>query len=98
MKEEVSEKLTYMLNSLEHYISMDAYNVLEDSEEDPQYSAVTTANLIKCYIDVKRSLGEPTIYSTVEEYLYDIGFTSEEVKLFEKKRSVEASYYIGKQY
>lgn len=97
MKEN-SEKLTYLLNNLEYHISMDAYNVLNDSEADPQYSAVTTANLIKCYIDVKRSLGEPTPYGTVEEYLYDICFTSEDVKLFEKKRAAEACYYVGKQY
>jgi len=98
MKEDIAEKLTYLLDNLEYRISMDIYDVLDDSDEDPQYSAVTTANLIKCYIDVKQSLGQPPAYSTVEEFLYDNCFTPEDVELFEKKRSVEAAYYIGKQY
>lgn len=98
MKEIPIEKLTYLLNHLDGYIEDLIYAVLEDSEEDPQYSTVTAANLIKCYIEVEEALGHPLPYNSVEEYLRFNGHTSEEVELFEQKRLHESAYYIGKQY
>lgn len=92
------EKLTYLLQHLEGYIENVVYEVLADSEEDPQYSAVTTTNLIKCHIEVEEALGHQLPYHSVEEYLRFNCFTSEEVEAFEQKRQHEAVYYRGKQY
>lgn len=72
------------------------WDVIYDSEEDPEYSAVTTTNMIKCYIDVLKCLGEDVPYSTVKEYIrYKDGYTEEEYNIFEEKRKKEAEYYIG---
>lgn len=98
MNDLFSEKLTYLLNYLEGCIASAAHNVLTDKEDDPQYSAVTTSNLIKCYIDIKRMLGEQPEYSSVEEYLRFNCFTSAELQDFERKRLRESTYYTGKQY
>lgn len=68
MKKEFNEELKCLFNYLECCISNDAYNVLTDSNEDPQYSAVTT-NVIKYYMTIRQALGEPVPYHTVEEYL-----------------------------
>ncbi len=98
MKNVPMEKLTYLLQHLEGYIENTIYEVLADSEEDPQYSAVTATNLIKCHIEVEEALGHQLPYRSVEEYLRFNCFTSEEVEIFEQKRKHESAYYIGKQY
>ncbi len=73
-------------------------NVLEDSEEDPHYSAVTATNLVKCYIEIMEELGEELPYSDVEGFIRNIGFSEQEYLLFEKKRRKESEYYCGVQY
>lgn len=98
MKEIPIEELTCLLCALDGHIEDMCYAVLQDSEEDPQYSAVTASNLIKCYIEVEKALGHQLPYYSVEEYLRFNCFTSEEVELFEKKRLHESVYYRGKQY
>ena len=71
-------------------------NVIYDSEEDPEYSAVTTSNMIKCYIDVLKCLGEDVPYSTVKEFIrHNDCYTEEEYNIFEEKRKKEAEYYRG---
>lgn len=94
----ISDKLAYLLDYLNYCITMDAYGVLSDSAKDPQYSAVATANLIKCYTDVSKAIGKQISCDTVEDYLRSICFTSDDVQLFEKKRTIEAVSYTGKQY
>lgn len=39
---------------IDDYMEKAVYEVLKDSKDDPHYSAVTTANIIKCYIDVMK--------------------------------------------
>ena len=98
MKNVPMEKLTYLLQHLEGYIENMVYAVLADSEEDPQYSAVTATNLIKCHIEVEEALGRQLPYHNVEEYLRCSWLTEEEMQVFEKKRQHESAYYHGKQY
>ena len=98
MKNVPMEKLTYLLQHLEGYIENVVYEVLADSEEDPQYSAVTATNLIKCHIEVEEALGHQLPYHNVEEYLRFNCLTEEEMQVFEKKRQHESAYYHGKQY
>lgn len=56
------EKLKYMLHIQRFDIELLIENVLEDSEEDPHYSAVTATNLVKCYIEMMRELGENLLF------------------------------------
>ena len=92
------EKLIYLLNHLDWYIENCVYDVLSDSVEDPEYSAVTTTNLIKCYIDIASSLQLDIPYHTVNEYLKEKCFTPEQIKQFTESRDRESVYYIGRQY
>ena len=98
MKTDIREKLQYLLRFMDLYMERSINDVLCDSLEDPQYSAVTTSNLIKCYIDVMQALGESINYHSVDEYMSQNMFTSEEIQLFNAKRNSESEYYIGKQY
>ena len=97
MNPEQKEKLVYLFNHLYYYTEDLLWKVLEDSEQDPQYSAITTRNLIQCYIDVHSTMGEALPYSTVEEYLDQV-LTDEEKTLFKNKYETEIQYYIGKVY
>lgn len=97
MVNEHKEKLAYLLNHTCFYMEDLLWRVLEDSEQDPQYSAVTTRNLIQCYIDVRSAMGEPLPYSTVEEYLDQL-LSEEEKASFQNKYETEIRYYIGKVY
>ena len=98
MEKVIVEKLTYLLDHMDSYIVSIIDDVLHDSNEDPECSAVTTTNLIKCYIDVKKALNQDPGANNVEEYLRNNCLTSDEIFAFEQKRKAEANYYIGKQY
>ena len=76
-----------MLQHLEGYIENVVYEVLADSEEDPQYSAVTVTNLIKCHIEVEEALDRQLPYHNVEEYLRDLCLTEEEMQVLENGES-----------
>lgn len=92
------EMLLYILQFTEAYIEEQIYNVLSDSKEDPHYSAVTTTNLIKCYIQIMKQMNQKTPYSSVQEYFQQNGFSDEEFSIFENSRIKEAAYYVGKQF
>lgn len=92
------EKLKYMLHIQSLDIELLIENVIEDSEEDPHYSAVTAANLVKCYIEIMEELGEKLPYTNVEGFVKAIGFSNDDYLLFEKKRKKESEYYRGIQY
>ena len=92
------EKLKYMLHFQRFDIELLIENVIEDSLEDPHYSAVTATNLVKCYIEIMQELGEKLPYTDVEGFMKAIGFSTEDYLLFEKKRSQESKYYLGVQY
>lgn len=92
------DKLKYMLRIQHFDIELFIENVLEDSEENPHYSAVTATNLVKCYIEIMNELGENLSYSDVEGFVKNIGYSYEDYLLFEKKRKKESEYYCGIQY
>ena len=98
MDNKTQEKLLYLLKFIDDYIESSVYEVLKDSKEDPHSSAVTTTNIIKCYIDVMKHFDVELPYSNVKEYFEDNLFTDEEYKAFEDSRIKEAEYYIGKIY
>ena len=89
------EKLKYLLHIQIYDIELLVENVLGDSEQDPQFSAVTATNLIKCYIQVMNELGEALPYSNVEEFFEFNAYTQEEYLTFEEKRKKESEYYRG---
>ena len=80
------EKLKYMLHIQSFDIERLIENVIEDSEEDPHFSAVTATNLVKCYIEIMENLGEKLPYSDVEGFIKTSGFSNKDYILFEKKR------------
>ena len=92
------EKLLYLLMFTNDYMETFADEVMNDSEEDPHYSAVTLTNMIKCYVDIMDKLGVKLPYNDVESFFKDNLYSDEEYELFEEKRKKEAEYYIGKQY
>ncbi len=97
MKIEHEEQLSYLLYHADFYIENLLWQVLTDSEQDPHYSAVTTSNLIKCYIDVMSDMGKPLPYQNVEEYLAHL-LSEEEKNLFQSKFNSESQYYRDKIY
>lgn len=92
------EKLSYFLNSMEPEIESLIDRVINDSDEDPQYSAVTATNLVKIYIELSIEMGESLPFNDLESFFKFNGYTKEEYSLFETKRKKEAEYYIGVQY
>jgi hypothetical protein len=92
------QKMIYLLNHLDHYIEQLAYNVLDDSLEKPEYSAVTLFNLIRCYIDVSKELDMGHQYLNEVDYLLAKCFEQREVDKLRERSAQEAKYYIGKQY
>ena len=92
------EKLKYLLNFQVYEIELLIENVIEDSEEDPHYSAVTATNLVKCHIEIMKELGEPLPYTDVEGFVTNIGYSKNDYLLFEEKRKKESEYYRGIQY
>ena len=92
------DKLKYLLHYMEYAIIRLVDHVLSDSKTDPEYSAVTASNLIKCYIDIKSELEGALPYKTVEGFFEYNLYTEEEYHLFEENRKKESEYYIGMQY
>lgn len=92
------EKMNYLLNIMYPTIEEFVDQVLNDSETDPEYSAVTAANVIKCYIQIMTDLGDAPPYDSVEGFFSINGYTDEEYQRFEKSREKESKYYIGVQY
>ena len=72
--------------------------VLNDSKEDPCYSAVSATNEIKCYIQIMTELGHKLPYQNVSEFFRYYGYTQEQYAAFEDSRKKESVYYRGVQY
>ncbi len=92
------EQILYVLKDINCNLPVYIENVLNDSKEDPQYSAVYVNNLIKCYIELMTDLHEKLPYTDVESFLLFNGFDETEYKLFESSRQSESSYYIDTQF
>lgn len=92
------KELRFLLMHMDDYIDQFIYETLNDSEEEPEKSAVALNNLINCYIRVQAEMGIQRGYSNVREYLVHACCTPEEIELFEKKRAKESVYYGGEQF
>ncbi|MCH5190915.1 MAG: hypothetical protein J1F23_01980 [Oscillospiraceae bacterium] len=92
------EKLKYLLNDMEDHIGNLIDHVLSDSETDPHYSAVSTTNKIKCYIQIMTELGEKMPYRNVEEFFDFNAYTKDEYNAFEISRQKESAYYRDVQF
>lgn len=93
------EALEYILEHADYYIDQLIDNVMEDSEIDPEYSAVTANNLIICFLRLQKMLDDSFPINTVKEYiLFTPYHTMRDYEKFERKRKKESAYYIGKQF
>ena len=92
------EKLYFLLREVGCDIPIYIENVLNDSKEDPHYSAVHASNLIKCYVELMLELGENIPFHDVKSCILFEGFNKKEYEAFEKSRKEEAEYYRGKQF
>lgn len=92
------EAILYLMRFVDNHIEESICNVLEDSLEDPQYSAVTTANMILCYISVMRELQKDIPYTDIKGYFLHNQFSNDEWEKFENCRLKESPYYVGKQW
>lgn len=92
------KELRFLLMHMDEYIDSFIYEILHDSEEEPEKSAVALNNVIKCFIKVENEMGIHRGYSNVAEYLAHACCTPEEIKLIEKKSAKEAVYYGGEQF
>ena len=93
-----AEKVIYFLRMM--YPTMEEWvdQVLNDSETDPEYSAVAATNIIKCYVKIMTDLGYPPSFNNVKSFFEINGYTDEEYQRFEESRKKESQYYIGPQY
>lgn len=92
-------KLLYLLDDFfDDYLLRLVQEVLDDSEEDPQFSAVTAQNLLTCYLGVMTDLGRKLPYKNMQEYFAYNAFEPEEYSAFEAFRKKEAVYYRGPQF
>ena len=92
------KELVYLLKFMDEYIEQMLYEVLNDSEEDPEYSAVAASNLIKCYSKVRFDIGLQNCDIDVRDYMSGRCFSLDEIESFEQKREKEAKYYRGEQF
>ncbi len=91
------EKLNYILEFVDYSISQFIDEVLDDSETDPEFSAVTLSNTIICYIDLlKATKGDS--FQSLYEFFLSHGYSEDDFKIFKQKREKESVYYNGKQY
>lgn len=98
MEQDFLEKLKYLMTYFEYYIDDLVQDVVDDDALDPEYSAVTAENLIKCYISVAKEFGFALPYSDVASYFQSCDYTSEEYQTFVDRKKKESDYYIGRQF
>lgn len=89
------EQLVYLLSHMESHIEKSVYDVLGDSVTEPQFSAVTVANLIKCYIQVMKDQGVELPYSDLQTYFQWNMIDERDYHAFMEKYDKERDYYIG---
>lgn len=97
MSFEKDDKTEYLLNFLDYSIGQYIDDVMEDSKEDPEFSAVTLNNLILCYIHFLNKIEKDSV-QTVREMFELHGYAEYEFLNFEEKRKKEAEYYNGVQF
>lgn len=92
------DDLTFLLRHTEGEICRLITNVLANDPDDPHYSAVFAANMIKCYIDISEQTGKILSFGNVFEFFITHGFSQKQYECFELSRKDEAPTYRGVQY
>lgn len=82
----------------EDYIVDFIEDVLKDSRDDPEWSAVAANNLIVCYIDIGKQVGLKIPYDDVEGFFEYNQFDKENYLIFDYLQTRESTYYRGKRY
>ena len=91
------EKLNYILEFVDYSITQFVDEVLEDSEIDPEFSAVTLNNTIICYGDLLKD-AECESFQSLYEFFLSHGYSETDFENVRQKREKESVYYNGKQY
>ncbi len=95
---QATDELRYLLQFADYDTECYVANVINDCDEDPEFSAVTANNRIKCLIKVWQEVDSNCPYTDVPAYFEASGFSQQAYETFERKRKKEQQYYIGKQY
>lgn len=93
-----NNELNYLLKFSYYYIVDFLDSVLDDSEDDPEYSAVTLCNLIYCYEKVRHPTEVDDSNAVIKRFLSEHGYSDEIYSIIEQKRKIESAYYIGEQF
>lgn len=88
-----SKEIEYIIKCFEWDTNRFIDLVLNDNLDDPEYSAVTCCNRIITLIKVKEVYKEE--FKSIENYLEDIGYNKEDIKIFIESRDKESEYYHG---
>lgn len=88
----------FILKHTEGEICREIFNVLNDSNVDPHFSAVYTTNMIKCLLFVAGKVGFSFLYNDVFGFFISHGFSEKQYREFEKSRKKESEYYRGYQW
>lgn len=94
----VTQATNYLLDRFFVWLKQYIADVITDSEEDPQYSAVTLCNEIICYCHVVGAAKANCPIRSVREFFKVAGYSVAAYNLFEVSRNKESAYYIGKQF
>jgi len=92
-----SRELLYLKEHIHYYISDLLDNVITDSEDDPDYSAVTLCNLIFCYQKVFEPKKDSDSCELIKEYILETNHTIDDFETIVSKFKIESEYYIGDQ-
>lgn len=92
------EALNFVLRDIDFNLQTYIQEVLDDDIDSPNYSAVYTSNMIKCYIKLMNEIGNQTPFNDVKSYILYNNFSEQEYEKFENSRKKESLYYKDKQF
>ena len=95
MKEEM---YLYIADDIGYQIFVLIHQVLEDSETDPHYSAVTALNLFKCYNQILEDFDKSSCFENIKDFMLQNRFEEGDYEKFEILRKKESEYYKGPQF
>lgn len=90
--------LDYVLRDTNFNLPVYIQEVLDDNLDKPDHSAVYVSNMIKCYINLMKQMGNQLPYQDVKGYIKYNDFNENEYERFEKIRKKESEYYKGEQF
>ena len=90
--------LDYILRDTNFNLPTYIQEVLDDHLDKPDHSAVYVSNMIKCYINLMKQMGNQLPYQDVKGYIKYNDFNENEYERFEKIRKKESAYYKGEQF